>query len=69
MGIEWKILFENLLYLENINVNCFTNLTKLPYWFLAKSDNVKHFNLRVSIEGVNNTYEYIRADSSFDEFV
>lgn len=66
---ELKILFDNLLYLENINVKCFTNLTKLPDWFLAKADNVKHFNLRVSIEGVNETYEYIRADSSYNTFL
>jgi organic radical activating enzyme len=66
---ELKIFFDNLKYLENIKIRCFSNLTKLPDWFLEKADTVKHFNLRVSIEGVNNTYEYIRADSSFDEFV
>jgi MoaA/NifB/PqqE/SkfB family radical SAM enzyme len=59
-----QYLFEKAFKL-NAKIICITNGTELPNWFLEKL-NYMDIQLQMSIDGIKNTYNYVRGDKNFD---
>jgi MoaA/NifB/PqqE/SkfB family radical SAM enzyme len=61
-----KYFFQQLMYLsktKTIKINCITNGTLVPDWFAAAVANIE-VDLQISIDGLYDTYEYVRGDNT-----
>ena len=68
MQTEFNDFFNRFENIHNVRLDLITNLQKLPDYFLENVSKFHKVNIGVSIEGTEETYEYIRTLGKWNTF-
>lgn len=68
MQPEFKDFFDKFENVHNVRLDIITNLQRLPDYFLENISKFEEINVGVSLEGTEETYEYVRTLGDWKTF-
>ncbi len=68
MQPEFKDFFDKFENVQNVRLDIITNLQRLPDYFLENISKFEEINVGVSLEGTEETYEYVRTLGDWKTF-